>query len=152
MLKHNINYFENGQQKEISIGIVFVSNRVNRDYLEMVEEIVQFKTDYDLLQKKMENCSSVLIDKAEGWEDRIKDIENDVYELKLKMADYSSGSILEKRFDLITRLLKDNGVKDERLYNYEFWDENIEPDEAMKLLTLAVNKDKNTVTNGEKKK
>ena len=41
---------------------------------------------------------------------------------------------MQDRFDLICDVLEDNGVKDDELYDYDFWNKKVEPSEIIRLL------------------
>ena len=152
ILKDKIEYYEDGEVKELNYSIVFVSNRINREFTELlskVNKLRQLKKQYD---DCISECGIVIAEHKEGYKKELKELTTKKDILEKKMADKCDEKILEQRFDLVTRLLKDNGNKEEKFYSYEFWDEHVEPYEMMSLLSKAIYKDVNSKTLGEAKK
>ena len=152
VLKDKIQYFDDGEPKYIDYSIVFVSNRVNREFTELLDRINKLRQ----VKKEYDDClaefGAVINERKEGYKDELKSIIEKKEKLEADMNDKCDKAILSERFEVVKRLLKDNGNKDDRLYDYSFWDEKVEPSEIMSLLYKAVYKDIDGSKPGEAKK
>lgn len=136
-ITHILTFRDEGDEKTIEIDIDFVSNRVLKDYSELI----------------------VMAEKAEQAHNRISDISTIVAgeeltaekkeSLQVESADcvktimkFNDNGYFQKRFEILKRLLVDNGHKEnEKLMNFDFWENCVEPAEQLKFMMLAIYKD-----------
>jgi hypothetical protein len=139
-----IEYREKREKKTVEIKIDAVSNWVDRRFKELVKMGTDAKKTQDRLRVLMSDKGSVLLDgknKVEGWKDKIKDLEKEEKELKTILDGYKEDEHFNIMFEIVKDILDFNGVKEDFLYEFNFWDRNVTPQDMMSFIAKAVYKD-----------
>ena len=150
-LTYNLKYREKGEEKKKHIVIKWVSNYCTREFREMLQSIDEVRKAKDNLEILMSERGTCLNDGKNGaadWKDRMKKLDAEVEENTQKILSYNDNDFFERRFNLLKQIVEDNGIKDDDLLSFEFWDRNVEPSDMMEFLAAAVYKD----ISGDKKK
>ena len=136
VLNFELEYFEKGELKKDILNIRFVSRKVTRDYDELMRTIYQVKDIWDEISDKVTEIAAAEVDGKETSQ-----LNEELEFLNESILAYDNDKTLKKRFEIIKRILEDNGIKDEKYLSFEFWDENIEPDTELNFLMGCVFKD-----------
>ncbi len=141
-ISHSLSYFEEGEENIIDIKIRFSSYRVMTDYSvnqEKAASVIRANNNMNMIEEKI---AIERMEKADGWKDRIKDLEKDYVVFLDDILDTNNNGFFEERFRIIKRLLTDNGYKDnEMLMSSDFWEEKVDPADLAEFLELTVYKD-----------
>jgi hypothetical protein len=151
-LDYEITYFEKGEKKTIPVKICFTSQYVTRKNDEIIYKVANFKKISDEIDYHLKESGTMLHERKEGWQEALKVSEKKRKELQEQMKAYSSENICKEQFELVKIILEDNGIEDERLYTYEFWDRKAARLEMTEFIVKVALKDKEEVAHTEKKK
>jgi len=134
-------YREKGKEKALEIKIDFVSNWVIREFNNIMQIVYETQKSWNAVILKSTEIKYLQEEKPEGYIDRVENLYKDMKELTDKISDIGETGILERRFEVIKTILEDNGVTDERLLSFDFWDRNVEPDSVIDFLEQVAWKD-----------
>jgi len=140
-IKYKLSYVEDGKEKEQEMKIFFISNSVNNRYSDLVTEITKFKKKYDRMTRCLQDRGELLVSRPENWKDEIKKLTDEQNQLEKDLRAYDDKKITRERVELLKTILKQNGIKDKKLFDDKFWDDCVEPSEQMDFLITAVLKD-----------
>jgi len=143
-IDYDIEYIEQGVVHKIPVKIFFVSHRVRRDYNSVVADMGRVQRLYDDITYNIASISALKTEKPKDWKDKVKEIEAENEQLALDINDIAESGVLERRNELVIKLLKDNGATDKRIFDPESWEEHIDPSQQIEILELALWKDLNT--------
>jgi len=136
-IEYVLEYREEGEQKETTINIDFVSNRVLRDFSNLLVLSEKAQSAYDRISD-----INTIIAGEEITEDEIKKYREESENCLKQIMEFNENGYFEKRSEILSRLLVDNGYKNDRmLMNNDFWEECVEPSDLMGFMTKAVYKD-----------
>jgi hypothetical protein len=139
-----LKYREDGEEKEIIIKIDFVSHAIRREYNDILTMTHDVQARWDRLSDITTLIESYLKEKPEDYFNKIQELKKESESL-MGMIDYQD--IINRRFELIKKLLLKNKITDEKLLSIEFWEECVDPLDILEFLTQAAFKD-----TGSKKK
>jgi hypothetical protein len=149
-IDYKLEYYDNGELKEKDIKIFFTSQKVTRDYGNLLEKIESI-TKLEAARKNIvDDIGYAMVDDKLNHKEKREKIKALNDDLKIKtdnVVNFGEGikveaeKINDERFDILTRLLRDNKIEDEDLLSFEFWDEKVDPASANAFLRSAVNKD-----------
>lgn len=128
----SIPYREKGKRKELNFVCDFISKRSMDDFNSVMSHVASVQVAWDNIQKlKKEIEENKNIDEIqEQIDEKIKFIKSvDVNELH------------KKRIELAQRILRDNGITDEKFFSFKFWDECVNLTQLMDFLTTVIYKD-----------
>ena len=143
-LDYELVYFEKGQEKTKKIKIFFASQKVQRDYGSWLSGAAQIMKLNEERTELIEDFGSLMVNKELSFADKREKMKalKALITLKNKeIIDLSGEDQLRSRFEITKRLLNDNGVIDEDLLDYSFWDEKVEPHVSNEFLQLSIYKD-----------
>jgi hypothetical protein len=138
---YKLKYRDGGERKFIDIKIDFVSNYVIREYNNLISSTTDVKIKWDKVMDITNEIEKLRTDKPEGYKVKVESLRKDVVSISDEIMKHQPEGLLDKRFDIIKVILDDNGIKDESLLSFEFWDRKVEPQDIMEFLTFAVYKD-----------
>jgi len=141
VIDYVLNYREGGNQCALSIKIDFVSNWVMKEYNEIISEVHKTQRLWDEIVFLMADRKSVSINRAEGYQSRIDEIDAEILSKSGSIEKISESNIFTRRFELLKTILTDNAVKDEKLFDFNFWDRCVDPSDMNDFLTQCVFKD-----------
>ena len=141
VIDYSLEYFEKGEEVTKKVKIKFVSNRVQREYNELMSEVARVQDCYLEMQKIKSEMVAIRLKKDKDYKRVIAEKQERDSELQEEINETDSKGFFKKRYELIKRILIDNGYGEDKVSTYEFWDESIEPSMLMDFLTTAVFKD-----------
>ena len=141
VIDYSLEYFDKGEEVTKKVKIKFVSNRVQREYNELMSEVARVQDCYLEMQKIKSEMVAIRLKKDKDYKRVIAEKQERDSELKEEINETDSKGFFKKRYELIKRILIDNGYGEDKVSTYEFWDESIEPSMLMDFLTTAVFKD-----------
>jgi len=125
--------------KTLTVGINFICNFVIRGYSKLMEKINSVQTLYQeiqAIQSEIAKGESTIESSAKN----LKIVEDNTKTIK----DLTKQDFFQRRFELITIILEDNNVSKEEfgfMYEFDFWDRQVEPPEIINFITKCVYKD-----------
>jgi hypothetical protein len=134
---YNIEYNEEGAFGVVPVTISFISRAVLREYDAITE--IQNETSvkyYELLkvQTDLENSK----DKQEA---DLAGLMKNVVRLVSELKSDKFVNLPTRRFNLIIKILKQNGYIEGKLLDQNYWDECIDPSTEIEFLKVAITKD-----------
>lgn len=143
-MRKKVNYFlayrEDGVDGQIEIEIDFISNRVLKEYSELMTKSATVEKSQNRLNEIYEEISNV-----ELTDEQIEELKIEEKKLTENILSYSDNGFFERRQDLLIRILIDNGYSSHaKLMDPEFWESCVEPIELLGFLTSAIYKDLET--------
>ena len=136
-----IKYYEKGEVKETPLTVKFVSNKVSRDFGELMKRVGKVKDDWDENQELISNNAKLRIERPEDWKAKIEKNDERLKEIAKSILNVSKSDFFQERFEIMKRILEDNGIKDETLLSFDFWDENVDPTDMMDIMASIIYKD-----------
>jgi hypothetical protein len=125
---------DDGTDGEYEFSIKFVSNRIVFDYNELNRSIKTVQEKWILLNRKQKELEAGKIKDFTAFQAEIEKIQ-------MEIADVADKSFFDKRFDLLKRLLTQNGYSEGEFLTYDFWWNNVQPKDIIEFLQAAVLKD-----------
>ena len=144
VLNLDVPYYHKGEKVKKTVRIEFISNRVVRDYNVLSEKLNNALTLHGEKAKKLQEIAAIVADKSIKFFDKrkaSKELTEELKDIERRIKQADEESILKERFDIITRILDDNGCKDSDLFTLDFWDEKTEVSTSWGFLAKAVMKD-----------
>ncbi len=141
-IEHELNYRIEGVDGSKNIEIDFVSNRIMKDY----SEIVAKASDAERAGDRMSDLNSLIASEEtrqeEGYQVKVEQYKAELKNCVDKIQAFSDNGFFEKRFEVLKRLLIDNGYKeDELMMSMDFWNDSVDPYDLIYFLTIAIYKD-----------
>ena len=140
-IKYDLEYREKGERKKLPLSIDFVSNWCIREFNKLMQIIFDIQSKWDDISDLNTEIAALKTEKPDGWKDQVAAKSKQVTEMSQAILAFDSEEIVHKRFDLLKQLLEDNGYKQEFLYDFNFWDKQVDPDMIIKFLTACTWKD-----------
>ena len=154
-----ITYFEKGVKVETEFNIKLVPNHTNREYLVICQNTREYLTLHteivtvNALLNLQQERAVILADPKNKKTVKQKDIDDcmsklqsflsQIEGLKIKMEKYQGGNecdIYVQKINLIIWVMGKNGFK-EPFDKFNFWDENLNPDDLDDFLNKICSKD-----------
>jgi len=136
-----LEYRENGERKILPLKIDFVARICNKLYNEQIKVITDVQTKWDAISDVTSEIAALKVEKSEGWKDQVKDKQAEIVELTQSIIKYNDDRVFENRVELVQRILRDNGYKQDFLFEFDFWNEQVDPGTIIKFLTECIYKD-----------
>jgi hypothetical protein len=141
-IEFKIAYREEGEQKEVKIKIDFISNKIIKDYGVLLNLAEKAQNAYDRISDIGSLIAELEIEKPEGYKEKIKEFEDERVECFNNILDFNDNGYFGQRFDILKRILIDNGYKDnEMLMDLDFWESQVDPQDLIGLMQDSVFKD-----------
>ena len=135
VLNYELEFWDNGVSKISVLEIPFISHSMIREFNKISQTVYEIQAKYDSLSDVI-----TLIASDEGEETKEELIvERD--KIIKSFSVYNEEEILDRRFELTKKILEKNGITDERLLTFEFWDENVQPIDYLNFLETCISKD-----------
>ena len=135
-LSFDLEYRIDGEKKFKHLEIDFVPNACLKEFNAQmsIAEIVKQKWD------KISDIETLLVNEKD------KEIKSDLKDEKKACIDYimqfNDLDVIGQRFRILEKVLIKNGYgHDEELMSFEWWDENVDPNDINRLVELCVFKD-----------
>ena len=133
----NLEYREEGEVKNIKISIDFISNRVVKEFSQLITEATTVSRAHSRIQDIQE-----IISKEKLTRQEMKDLKSEIKNLNNSILEFNNNDYFSRRKLLLDRILIDNGYKNnEMLMSDDFWEENVDPNDLMNFMYDAVYKD-----------
>lgn len=137
-----LDYRKNGVDGIIDIKVDFISNRVTKEYSEIMSLATQAEQANNRISDLYTLSSACEVNKEDGWEKQLKDYQNELNDCTDVILSFNDNNYLKNRHDVLQRILIDNKYgDDEMLMSQEFWDEDVEPASLILFLSTVVFKD-----------
>jgi hypothetical protein len=145
-----LNYREKGEKKQIEFLIDFVSLDVILSTEKLIEAGGNVSRAWKSSQEKTSKMLQLSTEKPEGYKQEIEKLKDEIrLEIQeIEKNNKSGNDLVGEQIRVVTQLLVDNGVKDEKFLSRTFWEKNVDGAEPIKLLISVVRKDLDT---GKKK-
>jgi hypothetical protein len=138
---YKLEYREKGEKKVLDIEIDFVSNYFLNRYYKLAEAMAKVQRYYEQMNENVSKIAALQsLNKKENKE-KIKELKKTNVELVNKINEIGQPVYFQKRFDLLMELFESNGIKEEKVFDYDFWDRQVDPKHIIKILAEAANKD-----------
>ena len=136
-LTYILPYREKGKKLTKEIKLSFVSNGARRDYFSLEAERARTGALWGEYQMKVAERAAAIARKESP-----ESIEAEIESISEQITNIGTPDFFGRRYDLIRRLLIDNGVKDsDKLTSREFWEDCVDVNELLDFLKTAINKD-----------
>ncbi len=141
-ITYKLPYRQDGDKFEKEIHIDFISQYVLNEYSKIVDLAQKAERANDRISDLNSLIAAEKMKKEEGYEERIEKFSNELKEQIDIILDFNDNGYFKKRFDILNRMLVDNGYKnDELLMDQKFWDECVDPLDLILFMTKAIYKD-----------
>lgn len=140
-VEYNLEYREKGEKKYKTFTIDFISNGVIKRYDKLINEINEFSKQNDERQNLLLEIVGLRSDKPEMYKELIKAKKERVDEIEKFMQGYTSNGHFERRFEILKTILQDNGVTEEKFMTFDFWENCVDANSMIELMTNAIWKD-----------
>ena len=137
----NLEYREKGEKKNKIITIDFISNGVIKRYDKLMGEVNEVSQKNDERQELLIEIVNLRIDKPEGWKDLQKEKKKKVEEIENFIKSFNENGHFERRFEIIKTVLEDNGIKDEKLLTFDFWENCVDANTMIEFISASIWKD-----------
>lgn len=131
-----LEYFEKGELKKDLLKIRFVSRKNTRDYEDMMKLVYEVKSIWDDISDKITEIAS-----AESNGEDTELLKMELNQLNEDILLYNDDRNIKKRFEIIKRILEDNGITDEKYLSFDFWDEHVAPETELDFVVGCMFKD-----------
>lgn len=135
-IDYKLEYRESGEVKYFDLAIDFVSNRVIKEFSDLVLMGGEAEKAYNRISDIYTILAAEKLTKEE-----IDLLKVEIKACDNKILEFNENGYFEKRFNVLKRLLVDNGYKDEMILSFDFWDEKVDPINIIEFLYAAVYKD-----------
>jgi len=134
---YTIEYREEGEHKEVEIEIDFISNRVMKDF----SDLIVMGNVAEAAYNRISDINSILAGEK-LTEEQKEQYKQESVRCVDKVMEFNDNGYFVKRFEILKRILIDNGYKnDEKLMSLDFWENCVDPKDQLKFMTLAIYKD-----------
>jgi len=137
----DLEYRVDGQTSIQTFRIDFISNWCIREYNVILTYIFDVKKKWDKLNLILEEINLLKSTKENGWREKVKEFDSESRKIYSELAQYGDKHVETERFGLIRQILIDNGYKDERFLNFDFWDRCVSPGDTNLFLESCIWKD-----------
>jgi hypothetical protein len=140
-IKYVLPYREKGKAKTVEFKIDFTSNWVVREFNNIMQMVYETQKAWNAVVLKSTEIKYLQETKPEGYYEKVETLYKELKELTDGIQAIGDDDILQRRYELIKTILIDNGVTDEKILSFEFWDKNVEPDTIIDFLEKVSWKD-----------
>ncbi len=140
-IDHVLKFRSKGEDRYLTVSVDFVSNWVMREYNNILQIINDTQTKWNSIVEAMKKREALLAEMPEGFSAQLDVLDKEIRGHTEAIKKNGEGDIFQKRFEVIKTILEDNGVKEEILYDYNFWDRCVEPSEMNEFLEACAWKD-----------
>jgi len=148
-IEYTLKYREKGEKKTIDLKIDFSSNYCIRKLNEIMQVTEKVRLSWSRMQGLAAKKSALKTEQPTGYKELIKATDKEIRELTEETLALNGVEILKERFELTKQLLEDNGYREEFLFDYDFWDRQVDPLDNIEFLALAIYKDLDEKKNKE---
>lgn len=136
-LTYILPYREKGKELKKEIRISFVSNGARRDYFALDAEIKRVGLLWREYQAKVAEHAA-----AKATDNPTDEIDAELNDIIEQIQNIGTPDFFGRRYELIKRMLIDNGVKEsDKIVSREFWEDCVDVEELLEFLRTAINKD-----------
>lgn len=136
-INYTIEYREEGEQKEVELEIDFISNRVMKDF----SDLILLGNEAEEAYGRISDINTTMAGEELADEEK-EELKKESARCVEKIMEFNDNGYFEKRFEILKRILVDNGYKnDDKMMSLDFWENCVEPRDQLKFMTLAIYKD-----------
>lgn len=141
VIDYVLEYREGGEAGSVSLSIDFISNAMIKEYNEILQIVHQVRIDWYKFQEKLA-VRKELQEDLEKNKDRIDFLEKEIVSLGDKLKSNGETDFFERRFRLIKKILLRNSIPEtDKLMDFDFWDECVDPNVLIDFLDEVIWKD-----------
>ena len=130
-------YIEKGKPFVRDIRINFTSNGARKEYFEIEVSIENTRMLWGNYQIKLAEISA-----AKTKKEPTDTLKAELKEIESQIAAIGTSDFFERRYNLINRILSDNGVKEgDKILSREFWEDHVDVEVLLDFLKAAIDKD-----------
>ena len=145
-----IDYFDGKEEKTVKIKIERIPQSIIRDYGEVSSVMsAVFKASEELKRIAMKK-GDIVFSRDKDAKRKIDELAEEELEHIDIINSLSNDDFYSKRYALIIKLLKKNGITDEKLLTREFWEDDVDNEISATFLEQVIYKDFEP-DNGKKK-
>jgi len=108
-------------------------NKVMASVTEKMKELASIESQIDVIVHSLNT--------NDNWLSEREKLQKEKATIVHSIKAVEKTDFFKKRFELATGILKDNKVESKQLYDFGFWDKQVEPSVIINFLTQAVFKD-----------
>lgn len=135
-IDYKLEYRENGEQKVKMLTVDFVSNWIIKKF----SDLILLGGEAEQAYIRISDIHTELAGE-ELTDEKIDLLKQEIEQCNNKILEFNENGYFEKRYEILKRLLIDNGYNDEKLLSFEFWDQCVDPVNIMEFMYEAVYKD-----------
>ena len=140
-----LRWFDGSKLQSKNINIQFCSMYIDREYPKIIHAAASVLAYSRRINENREEIKKLRDEKPEGYKASIEAYNEDTDKMtQLIISTAGEGTdndICKKRYELVKELLQTNGVTDEEILTFDFWDKKVNATTAWDLLELATSKD-----------
>lgn len=140
-IEYLLEYREDGERKVYQLEIDFVSHRSRKLYNKLFAATIGVQSKFDRFREKSIEIELLEKERPSGYKKDVELLRSELKKITDELAACDAEDIIQGRFDIIKRILWDNGYKEPFLHEFEFWDEKVDPNDANEFLMMCVFKD-----------
>lgn len=130
-------YIEKGKPFVRDIRINFTSNGARKEYFEIESAIENTRMHWGNYQAKLAEIAAAKIRK-----EPLDELTNELQEIGAQITAIGTSDFFTRRYNLINRILTDNGVKEgDKILSREFWEDHVDVEVLLDFLKAAIDKD-----------
>ena len=124
-------YYEEGEKKTFSLEIYFISRGIRKLIEHHLSKLMEF---HQLFQKQSNNVTELAAARINKDNESVKKLQLENKDILNQFANADVNEIEAERINIMRRILKDNAIKDHKLFDDEFIDNCTEPTEVINFL------------------
>ena len=140
-IEYTFHYRDGKERGELNVKVDFIPNKRISEFNELMMLVGDITTKWERIGDLQSINAALETEKNDNWKKERDKNREEIKKLSADITSYKSSDILKMRYELIKKILLNNGIADEKYLTFEFWDECIDPAEIMEFLVKAINKD-----------
>jgi hypothetical protein len=142
-IDYDLNFVtESGETKTQLLKISFISNGIIRDFNSHMRKVYEIKELWSEVSNLETEIMALRIERPENWKSLIDEKQEAITAKTVSICSFQTEEILQERFELIKKILLKNGYGAKKfLFDFDFWDNCVDPADTIGFLTQCVWKD-----------
>lgn len=140
-IEHSIPFIDEAGPGKIDVSISFVPNVAIRMYNDIIGVVDSVRRRWDDMQYIAAEMAALDKDKPEGWKQKKRELEIKYFKLGEEIREKGDQYFFDKRIELVSLLLKKNGITEEKYFQPAFWDECVDPSDILEFINVSIWKD-----------
>lgn len=143
VVKYDLEYFDEETEEYTieKINVSMIPNSVVRDFNTYLEDVYKIQDLDNKMTTNREKQGDLIFSKDKDAKSKIITLQAEYDMYKKQIEQIGNDDVFEKQYVLVKKVLIKNKVKDKRLLDKAYWDDNVSSDVAQDLLIKVVYKD-----------